>query len=429
MAKDDLKRIIANIAWMIFDKVFLLILNLFVVVKVANYFGASEYGNYEYAASVIAILEILVTFVDGRVVKKYYDSADAQNLVYNATICRVLFSVVSAIIGIGLVVWDYRGIEYTMMFSMLLINAILTNLRFGMANRFEYLLKSKKIVVAKDISALISAVLQLVAISLNASIVTIAVIMAVSSLVNLVIIAVQYKAEFCDGGKCFVDKPLIKKLIKESLPLAVAASCATVYMKCDSVMLGNMLSSVEVGIYAISTKLIMVVQIAIAPIRESVYPKLISLYSTNKKEYECRYIQITSILTWIYIVGVLMSFAVLPFFFRFMDSDYALAFPVYKIHVIGAFFTYNAALRAGHYTLINRGSILTYSQVASVLVNIVLNVIGIKYLGIYGAALTTVITQGISLMVSNLFFGKTGREVFVWQVKALNPMRIFKKVT
>ena len=55
---------------MIFDKVFLLVLSLIVTVKIANYFGVVEYGNYQYAFSVVSILEIFVTFVDGRVIKK-----------------------------------------------------------------------------------------------------------------------------------------------------------------------------------------------------------------------------------------------------------------------------------------------------------------------------------------------------------------------
>ena len=66
----DLRKILSNTLWMIFDKVFLLVLNLVVTVKIANYFGVMEYGNYQYAVSVVTILEILVAFVDGRVVKK-----------------------------------------------------------------------------------------------------------------------------------------------------------------------------------------------------------------------------------------------------------------------------------------------------------------------------------------------------------------------
>ena len=132
-------------------------------------------------------------------------------------------------------------------------------------------------------------------------------------------------------------------------------------------------------------------------------------------------------MTWIYIIGVSLSFIVLPYAFRFLNEEYAEAFPIYQVYVIGTFFMYNAALRAGHFTLINRGNILMYSQIVSVILNIVLNYVLINAMGIYGAAIATSITQGISLLVSNLFFGKDGKEVFIWQIKALNPIHIFKR--
>lgn len=420
----ETKKILTNTAWMLFDRVFMMFLNLIVTVEIANHFGKSGYGSYQYAVSVIAILEILVTFVDGRVVKKRYLEYDGGSLVYNATICRVIFSVFSAVAGTAFIAVSGRDRVFSLMFSILLINSILANLRFGMANRFEYLLKSKKVVVAADIAAFVGAMLQLAAVRMDCTIIAISIIAVISSAINLLIVFVQYKVEFKDQRRGHLDRDLVWDMVKESLPLAVAASCATIYTRCDSVMIGNMLSDAEVGIYSISLKLIAVVQMAAIPIKESVYPKMISLYTSDKKAYVRQYIRITSFLTWLYLIGALASFAVLPFAFRFLDPEYAEAFPVYKIHIIGSFFIYNASLRAGHYTLINRGNILMYAQGISVVANIVMNLIGIHLWGMYGAAIATIITQGVSLFFSNLFFGKDGREVFWWQVKALNPMKM-----
>ena len=417
-------RITANIGWMTFDKVFLMILNLLVTVRIANHFGASEYGTYQYAVSVVAIFEILVTFVDGRIVKKQYLEKDPDVVVASATFSRLLFSAVSCVIGIGFIFIYNGGNAFSVMFAVLLLNAIVTNLRFGMSNRFEYLLKSKKTVIAADSAAFLGALLQLAAVSLDLSIISISVIALISSLVNLAILYVQYRMEFGNGVKARPDRSLVIRMTKESLPFAVAASCATIYNRCDSIMLGSMMTTAQVGIYAISVKLVSVVQIVLTPIRESVYPKLIQLYSSDKRAYERMYIQISSIMTWIYICGVVLSFVVLPVLFRFLNEEYQAAFPVYQVLVLGTFFMYNAGLRAGHFTLINRGSILTWSQLISVGVNICMNYFGIKAFGMYGAAMATAVTQGISLLVSNLFFGKEGREVFVWQIKALNPAYI-----
>ena len=55
------------------------------------------------------------------------------------------------------------------------------------------------------------------------------------------------------------------------------------------------------------------------------------------------------------------------------------------------------------------------------------NFILIRHIGLYGAAIATGITQFISLMISNLFFGETGREVFKWQLKGLNPLAVISR--
>ena len=425
----NLGKVIANVGWMTFDKVFMLLLSLMVTVRIANHFGAYEYGNYQYATSIVALFEILVAFTDGRIVKKQYTNKNPDVVVASATVNRILFSCLSFVLGTAFIFIYNGGNEFSVMFIVLLLNAIVTNLRFGMSNRFEYLLKSQKTVIAADVAALIGAILRLVAVELNLSIIFISVIALISSTINMIILYVQYRLEFGNVAKLRLDKALIIKMTKESVPLAVAASCAVIYGRCDSVMLGGMMTTAEVGIYAISVNIVNVIQILLIPIRESVYPKLIQLHSTDKKAYERRYIQISSILTWIYIAGVLFSFLVLPLLFDFLSDEYKSAFPVYQVLVLGAFFMYNAGLRAGHFTLINRGSILTWSQLISVVVNICMNYVAINILGMYGAALATVITQCISLFISNLFFGKDGRQVFVWQVKALNPVNIIVKHT
>lgn len=420
------KNIFFNTIWMLFDKVFILLLNLFVTVKIANYYGKDNYGLYQYAISIVALFEILVTFVDGRVVKKRYPSDNGNEIVWNATVARLFFSVVSLLAGCIYLFFLKESEGFNKIFIILLINAIIINLRFGMQSRYEYLLKSKKVIIASNIGLSLGGILQIIAVSFKLPIITIAIITVISSFLSLSIIYIQYRADY---GKMIGEKynlELLKRLVIESLPFAIAASCAIVYSRCDSIMIGNMLSKSDVGVYAIAVKMITVVQIAISPISESVYSKMIELYKYDKKQYAIRYVQVTSLLTWIYIIGVGISFLILPYAFHFLNKEYALAFPIYQVYVIGTFFMYNAALRAGHYTLIDRGNILMYSQMICVILNIFLNYILINLFGIYGAAYATVVTQGISLFLSNLFFKKEGREVFFWQVKALNPIKIFK---
>lgn len=423
----SIKKILDNILWMLFDKIFILVLNLIVTVRVANHYGSLEYGIYQYIISIVALFEILVTFVDSRVIKKRYVSGKFEEIVLNATITRLFFSILSFVFGTIYLLFNNENSKFILIFIILLINTIILNLRFGMQSRYEYLLKAKKVVIASNFALGIGGILQLIAVFYNFPIIIIAIITTLTSLISLLVIYIQYRIDFgrLSQGKC--NKLLIKELVIESLPLAIAASCAIIYNKSDSIMIGNLLSKESVGIYSIAVKLIHVVQIGINPIRETLFPKMIELYNRNKEQYAKRYIQITAILTWFYIIGVIVSLFILQFIFRYLNPEYAEAFSIYKVYVFGTFFMYNAGLRAGHLTMINRGNILMYAQIVSVIINLLLNYFLIQSIGIYGAAIATCITECISLLISNLFFKKEGKEIFLWQVKGMNPFYIFKK--
>lgn len=425
LPKKDLKRILKNVAWLVYNNVFNLLLSLFVTVKVANHYGALGYGTYQYVISLVAILEVLAYFTDGRVVKKEYDIYDPAKVVFTATLSRLFLSAVSAAAGIIFALFYNGGREFNLILAVLLVNSIVGSTFFGVSNRFEYLLISKRNVIAGNIAAITGSLLQLLAVELQLPIIVLPVISLLTTAITALVIILQYKKEF---GLSFeteaFDRDLLKTLYKDSAPLAIASSCAIIYTRCDSIMVGNMLSFAEVGIYAIAIKLINIVNMPLGPIRESFYPNLIQIYRTDKDRYARMYIRLSSFLTWFCVIGVLFSFLVLPYLFKWLNKEYYEALGVYRVYVIYSVVSYNAALRAGHLTLINRGTILAYAQAASVVINIVLNIILIKKYGMYGAAAATAITQFLSLTVSNLFFKKDGREVFKWQIMALNPLEM-----
>ena len=167
---------------------------------------------------------------------------------------------------------------------------------------------------------------------------------------------------------------------------------------------------------------------AIDPIRESIFPSFVELYNRNKTKYIDLYISITSLLTWICIIGIGISFAVLPYIIRILKPEYGEALYIFFILVINSLFMYNAALRAGHFTITNSGHVLMVSQITSVFINVLLNYVLINQYGVYGAALATVITQFISLYISNVFWGHKGVEVLKWQIKGFNPLYCFRYI-
>lgn len=414
-------KILNNMIWLLLDKIIVLIVGLIVLVKIANYYGPTEYGIYQYALSINVILGIIVLFIDGRVVKKSYLHNNQAEVIYNTTIAKTILSAVSLFIGLIMIIFINKESKFNIIFIVLLLNNVIVNMTFGIQNYFEYRLKSKNVVISANIATLISLCTQLILVYFNYSIIYIAFAVLVSSIIKLIIMAIQFNLVFRIKFLSKINYHYIFNILVESFPLAIAASASTIYHRVDQVMLGSMLGSTEVGIYSISIKILSILTLAIVPLQVSIFPKMIDLYESNKKKYYDLYLGITSFSTWLYIVGTLISFFLVRFVINnFLSFEYRQSLSTFYVLMFSGFFLYNAILRSSHLTLIRNTHILLISQVISVMINIILNYILIPLRGIYGAAIATVITEFFSLFLLNVLFAK-GREVFIIQLKSFNP--------
>ncbi len=427
MIDDSKKKLISNILWLVYNKAFMMLVSFFVTVRVVNHYGSAEYGEYAYAGSVVALLEVINTLVEVRVVKKCYADFSREFVVWNATVARIITSTVALVMGVAFMLIYQGSAMLNLMLLVLMLNSIIASLRFGMETHFEYCLNSKRMVISQNIVSMLTAVLQLAAIYFNWSILSLCLISTAGVVVMFIMIVVQYKAAYHCGLKNRTDFSFVKKLVIESVPLTIAAASATIYTKSDSIMIEMLMGDyTPVGIYAVALKLYSVVQIAIVPVRTSFFPKQMELYRTDRERYKNLYIRVSSAMTWLCIAGIVMAILILPKVFLYIfDQEYVDAIPAFNWLLISLLFLYNSVLRTGHFTVVGKTKVLMYTQIAGALINILVNYIMIPIAGINGAAIATAITSCMSLFLLNVFV-KDGRELFLWQLQAFNPIHIFK---
>ena len=415
------KETIKNIIWMVFDKAVIAILNFFISIIVLNHYAVDDYGIYQYVLSVATTLEIFTAFIDGRVVKKLYTEYDNHIIVYNAIICRLFCSLVIFVISLLFIIILKKGALFNSLFVIFLLNLIILQIKNGLINKFEFELKSKIISIINAITIIIGDILQLLVIIYNLDIIYIAIILLIITLIQTLIIYKAYSVLYKSSAKSHIDYFLIKRIVCESLPLAIAAICAIIYAHCDILMIGNLLTMREVAIYSLAVKLLGFLQFPLNAIKESIYPTLVNEYNSSKEKFFAFYQYITTLSTWLIIIVLIGSYVFLPLVFRLIKSEYLESYSIYLVLSMSAIFLYNAAFRSSYLTIINKGKVLMISQLISVLVNILLNIVLITKFNMFGAALATVITQGLSLLVLNIFFGEEGNRLFIIQLKSFNP--------
>jgi len=397
-----------NALWLIFDKVLLLLLNIFIGVKVAFHYGPAEYGMYEYAVSIETILCILLTLVDPRVVKKKYLSFQKDlSVIRSVTIVKLKLSIIILVFGlIFLILIKDDSQQFSIIFSLLLLNTFLTNITFGHENYFEYHLKSKIPVLSNNASKVVSLVFQLFSIALGYPVLFIAVALLSGNAIRIVILLYLFKKEYGTTGYNAekYDNKAVIGIIKESAPLAIAAAASIIYMKTDQLMLGMILGKSQVGIYSFAVKLITVTTILIQPIQVTLFPRMKKLFLVDQDMYFKHYESLTEIITLASLLVVLLVW-LLPdqLFLHVIAISYVSSISIFKILILGVFFMYVAIFRSSHYTIIGETKVMAISQILSCFLNIILNILFISHYGVSGAALATVTTQFLSLILLDLF--------------------------
>ncbi|ETZ25499.1 hypothetical protein HMPREF2085_01909 [Fusobacterium nucleatum 13_3C] len=424
-----MKKILKNIGWLLFDKVFILILQFFIGVKIANYYGSDNFGMYNYAMSIIAFSSILFELLNDRVIKKFFEDQKFSLVVFNINIFRNFMAIL--ILGFTIIVGFILKLPalfyYTLIF--LCIDNLLITSTQGIEIYFDYKLNSKNLVILNNIVKLISYSLQYICVILGYSILIIPIIRCLGSFLRLVILKYMYRRLYLKKEKESLkfDYIILKNIIKESFFLWLTFIGFLIYTQTDKIMLGSMLGNKEVGVYSIAGNLMQVLIILITPVQISIFPKMLELYRKNYKEYHNFYFNVNFIITQSYLFLSILSIIVVKILFlKIFSIEYILAIPTYTILTVSVFFRANGALQTTHVTIKNITKKIFYKTMTGSMINIVLNYIFIKAYGVIGAALSTAIAHFLTLFVMD-FFIKEYREQAWIQLKSLNPF-YFKSV-
>lgn len=428
---NGIKKIINNIGWLIFDKVFILLLQFFVGVKIANYYGATLFGQYSYAISLVAFSNIFFELINSRVLKKYYTKNNFNILVFNTNFFKNSIAII--LFFIPIIYKFFYKIDDTLFCLLLLLclDNVLMTATSGIENFFEYKLEAKRIVISNNIVKIISYFLQYICMILNKGIIFIAIVRCIGSLIRVIILKYQYNSSYLgklENKSVKLDIKLIVKIIDESKYLWFSFVSFLIYTQTDRLMINHYLGVEEVGVYTIGMQLSSILAILIGPIQNSLFPKFLELYRNDYQKYYNFYKLTNTIITQFYLIITLISIIVVKYTFKYVySSQYDGAILIYSILAFSVFIKANGSLQTSHMTIKNITKKSFYKTLVSLILNIILNILLIPKYGINGAAIATLITQFIALFLID-FFIKEYQEQAIIQLKSLNLIYLIKEI-
>ena len=415
-----------NIMWLIFDKIFILILQFVVGVKIANHFGSYQYGKYSYALSIIAFIPMLLELLNTRIIKLYFYKYNFNIIVSIVSTFKNLISIIIFVVILLSKYFFSYDIELYWILVILSLDNIFISMTLGIENYFDYKLQSRYIVVSNNIVKIISYLIQYLVIIFNYGIIMIPIARCIGDILRALILKYQYRKKYNVVNKIVLNKKIILRMINESILIWFSFISYTIASNIDRIMLKNLLNLESVGIYSIANQLISILLIIIGPFQNTVFSELIKIYHKDNILYEKKYIYFTKILTGLYIVGIPISFFVLQKCFKYVfSSDYSQAISLYMILSLVVLVKANVFLRSSHFVLSNNRSLILKSEATAAIVNIFLNYILINKFGVRGAAISTLISQVISLWIVDIF-SKEGRKLLKYHLKGFYIFDVLK---
>jgi len=407
-------------------RVLSMIVALFVGVYVARYLGPERFGLLSYAGSFVGLFTALASLgLDGIMVRELVKAPGRKDELLGTAFWLKAGGAIFMWIGIAAAIpFTHNDTQTNMLIIIIAFGAIFQAFNVIDLN-YQAEVKSKFVVYAHLASLVISSVIKLVLVWIAAPLVWFACVFLLDAVVHAVGLTAIYLK---NTGKIWYWKwrwQTARVLLKDSWPLILSGMVISIYMKIDQVMIKEMLGAEQVGHYAAAVRLSEAWYFIPMAITSSVFPAIINAKKQSKELYYQRLQKLYDLMVWLAVAIALPTTFLAPWVIRVLYGDAFLpAAGVLSIHIWAGVFVF-LGVASGKWLLTENLQIFsTINTSIGAIINIVLNYILIKNMGINGAAISTLISYFIAAYLCLSFFDKT-RINFINLTKSLFFKGIF----
>jgi len=422
-------RYFANTSWLIAEKIFRSVVLLVVSVYVARYLGPDRFGLLSYTISFVGLfLPVAVLGLDGIVIRELVRDGTKRNQLLGTAF---FLKITGAFFVLGVLYIALHFISNDS-FTNLLIFIIAASTVFQSFNVIDFYLQSKVlskyVVYAKVASLTLWAIINLFLIWAEATLLYFAVVFLIESAalaIGLVIVYVRQKLNIFEWAPTF---RLAVGLLKDSWPLVLSGLCVSIYMKIDQVMIKHMLDSEAVGQYAVAVKLSEAFYFVPVVVCSSLFPAVINAKKRSKDLYYARLQKLYGLMVWTALPMTLVITFLASNIVQFLYGiEFSKGGSVLAIHIWATPFVFLGVASSKWFLSENLQLYSFVYQALGAVMNITLNFILIKHVGITGAAWATVISYACVAYFLNFVCPKT-RSHFYRLSEAFNILRTPRKL-
>jgi len=390
------KRIVYNIVISTGARLINAALAFIIIGFLTRYLGQTGFGQY---TTILAFLYIFTVLADLglysiciRDISK--PGADEEKIISNAFTLRFF----AGLVAFGLAPLAAWFFPYAFEVRMgILVGAIgfwlLSNNQVLMGV-FQKYLQMDKVALAEVVSRLVQLGLVVFFIYEKLGFLFIVSALVGGAIVNFILVLIFIRKYII--LKFSFDFSFWGQLIKEALPLGIAAILVMIYFKLDTVMLSFMKDQIDVGIYGLAYKILENLIFFPAMFVGLIMPLLSKHAFSNRRKFQeisQKTLDILLIITIPLIVGVFfLSSQIINLI---GGQDFILSAGVLNILIVAVGIIFIAALFSNMIIALKKQKALTYIYGLGAVINVLTNLIFIPRYSYYGAASTTVLTEFI----------------------------------
>lgn len=279
---EGLRKYFFNTVWLFLVQGLRLFLGFFVGLWLARYLGPSDFGIYNFVASVnLILLSIASLGVNDILVKELVEKKDRENEALSAAfVLRLVGGLVASVTCIlyATVIQQDDSIRYFLLISLpiLLFQAFEVVESFYIAR-----VRVRESARCRIYQLLISSALKIYFITSGGNLSYFIWLSMFDIVFYLVLIFITFKSQVPSFKFVVPHRERLTSLLNASLPVMIIALTQMVFAKSNQIILGTMEDQAQVGLYSAAIRVIELVSIFFVIILQSLSPAVIGAKSTG----------------------------------------------------------------------------------------------------------------------------------------------------
>ncbi|NLK93452.1 MAG: flippase [Bacteroidales bacterium] len=387
-------KVVKNSMWIISCKVAQSVLAVIINMLTARYLGPSNYGLINYAASIVAfVIPIMQLGLNAILVQEIINKPEKEGETLGTSLVMSLISAFLCIIGVLLFslianAGETETIIVCFLYSILLIFSALELTQYW----FQAKLMSKYVSLTMLLAYILVSGYKIFLLATGKNIYWFAISNALDYAIISVVLLIIYKK--ISKNKLSFSLTTAKSLFNKGKYYIVSSMMVTIFAQTARIMLKFMISNEAVGYYSAAVACAGMTSFVFTAIIDSFRPLIFESKKNSQQVFEKNVTRLYSVIIYFALAQsvfiAVFSEVIVKILYgsQYIDSVMAL-----RIIVWHTTFSYLGAVRNIWILAEGKHKILWVLNLSGALFNIILNFVFIPIWGIYGAALSALLTQ------------------------------------